>query len=232
MNGDNLTKKVVNMKNQGFSDTDIINSLKQQSYSTQQISDAITQANIKDQIGTPVPQPFPEPPVMNLGQDTYQNMQGYQASNLPPIGPSIEQMPEPPAPPQPKTEPKKQPPLIERTPAPENLRGNVERMEEIAESIIQEKWEDLVRSVGDIHIWKEKVKTDILSVKQEIVRTQQRFENLQKAILGKVEKYDEDVRNIGSEMKALEKVFEKILHPLTTNVKELSKITKELKKKK
>ena len=46
---------------------------------------------------------------------------------------------------------------------------------------------------------------------------------------GKVREYSDDMRSIHTEMKALEKVFEKILEPLTDNIKELSKITEDLK---
>ena len=110
-------------------------------------------------------------------------------------------------------------------------REEIERIEELAESIIREKWDDLLRDMGDVSLWKEGIKTEISSIKQELVRTQERFENLQKAILGKVKDYDKNTRDLGSEMKALQKVFEKILSPLSSNIKELSKITKELKSK-
>lgn len=104
-----------------------------------------------------------------------------------------------------------------------------DRVHEVAEAIINEKWQELLSSVGNIAVWKEKVDTNILSIKQEIVRINERFDNLQNAVLGKVKEYDVDMKNVHTEMKALEKVFEKIIEPLTSNVKELNKITKELK---
>ena len=64
------------------------------------------------------------------------------------------------------------------------------------------------------------------------MRTRNHFANLQKAVLGKVTEYNENILNINTEMKSLEKVFEKILTPLTHNIKELSKITNKLKTKK
>lgn len=103
------------------------------------------------------------------------------------------------------------------------------RIQEIAEAIINEKWQELLSSVGNIAVWKEKVDTNILSVKQEIVRINERFDNLQNAILGKIKEYDGDMKNVTTEMKALEKVFEKIIEPLTSSVKELNRITKEMK---
>ncbi|HLC62695.1 MAG TPA: hypothetical protein VJJ21_00075 [Candidatus Nanoarchaeia archaeon] len=79
-------------------------------------------------------------------------------------------------------------------------------------------------------MWKERTSRDVISIKQELIRTQDRFNQLQKAVLGKVSEYNDNISSVNSEMKALEKVFEKIVEPLTTNIKELQKITDRLKK--
>ena len=50
--------------------------------------------------------------------------------------------------------------------------------------------------------------------------------------MGKVNEYGEGIKDVGAEMQAIEKVLEKIIAPMTRNIKELSKITEELKKKK
>ncbi len=106
------------------------------------------------------------------------------------------------------------------------------RLQQIVEAIVSEKFDDLTGSLGDLTAWKEKVNHDLVSMKQEILRTEERFENLQNAILGKVKDYDAGIRDVYTEMKALEKVFDKIIDPLVTNVKELSRITEDLKKSK
>lgn len=105
-----------------------------------------------------------------------------------------------------------------------------ERIHEIAESIIDERWSEFTKKIGNLAVWQEKTNMSISSIKQELIRTQERFENLQKVVVGKVSEYDEGIRAVHTEMKALEKVFERILEPLVSNVKELSKITEELKK--
>ncbi|MBS3134860.1 hypothetical protein J4406_00600 [Candidatus Woesearchaeota archaeon] len=105
-------------------------------------------------------------------------------------------------------------------------------IQKIAEEIVEEKWDDLMSKVGDVRLWKDKIDTEITSIKQEIMRTQNHFSSLQKAVLGKVSEYNENILDINTEMKALEKVFEKILTPLTNNIKELNKITDKLKTKK
>ena len=106
-----------------------------------------------------------------------------------------------------------------------------EQMQAVVEQIVEEKWKDMMRNVGDMNVFRARVGDDMESVKQELLRTQKRLEDLQVAVLGKVKDYNESVINISNDMKALEQVFSKILTPLTQNVKDLSKITEELKKK-
>ena len=106
------------------------------------------------------------------------------------------------------------------------------QIQELVESVVEEKWEDLMSKVGDVNLWKESVNNDLEAVKQEILRTQERFNNLQNILIGKVQDYNKSVTELNAEMKALEQVMQKIIEPLTSNVKELSKITGELKKKK
>jgi len=106
-----------------------------------------------------------------------------------------------------------------------------ERIHEIAESIVNEKWEEFMSRVGDLAAWQERVNMNISAIKQEIVRIQDRYENLQKAVLGRIGDYDKGITDVHTEMKALEKVFERIVEPLVTNVKELERITTRLKGK-
>ncbi len=107
---------------------------------------------------------------------------------------------------------------------------DTERIHEIAEAIINERWEEFLARVGDLAVWKDRAETNLIAIKQEIIRINQRFENLQNGVLGKVKEYDQDMRDVHTEMKALEKVFEKISEPLVMNIKELGRITQELKR--
>ncbi|HZX12653.1 MAG TPA: hypothetical protein VFE88_04325 [Candidatus Nanoarchaeia archaeon] len=106
---------------------------------------------------------------------------------------------------------------------------DADKIHEIAEAIVNERWEEFLARVGDLAVWKERAETSILSIKQEIIRINQRFENLQNAVVGKIHEYDQDIKSVHTEMKALEKVFEKITEPLVSNIKELGRITQELK---
>ena len=133
--------------------------------------------------------------------------------------------------------------LIDEAPSPQQFSQNIpfnpqqyqpqlssDTIQELVESVVDEKWQNIIEKFGDLGIWKERTNRDLLSLKQELLRTQDRFTQLQKAVLGKVSEYNDNISNINSEMKALEKVFEKIIDPLTTNIKELQRITDRLKK--
>lgn len=105
-----------------------------------------------------------------------------------------------------------------------------EKIEEIAESIIGEKWRRLASEAGDFASWKEKIRIEIVSIKQEVLRVEQRFESLQNAILGRMKEYDRSVDDVSTDVRAVEKLLQEILRPLADNVKELKHITEKLKK--
>ncbi|MBL7147803.1 MAG: hypothetical protein ISS82_03185 [Nanoarchaeota archaeon] len=145
--------------------------------------------------------------------------------------PRGEELEEPPAPNAPEV-PTPSSPMYEFGSQNIALQQEPSQVQEIVESVIEEKWDDLLLRVGDLNLWKEKVNTELTSIKQEIIRTQTHFMNLQKAVLGKVGEYNKNILNVNSEMQALEKVFQKILEPMTKNIRELSRVTEKLKKKK
>ena len=107
---------------------------------------------------------------------------------------------------------------------------DIEKMHEIIESIVSEKWDDYISHMGDLSSWKQKIEINLLGTKQEVVRLNNKLESLQNSVLGKVGEYDKTMKDVHSEMRALGKVFEKILEPLTTNIKELGKISQDMKK--
>ena len=105
-----------------------------------------------------------------------------------------------------------------------------EKIEEIAEAIIEEKWGRVREEVGDLRAWKEKVTTDLMGTKQEILRVQGRLEAVQNAVLGRVKEYDKSIEDVGADIKAIEMLLKNILDPLSTSVKELKAITEKLKR--
>ena len=214
---------VLDMRKQGLENNQIARNL-QSTFQPEQISDAMNQADIKSAMGeNDIPPGLRDAPSPTSSGDV--------DSEMPTFNPSPNETPA-----MPETQMAAQPMTFQSSgpqgfAPPPGDRANYNIIEEIAESIVQEKWDKLISGVGDIKLWKEKVESDITGIKQEILRTQHRLENVQKAVLGKVSAYSESMEGISSDIKALEKVFEKIVNPLTKNIKDLDRITKKLKKK-
>ncbi len=103
------------------------------------------------------------------------------------------------------------------------------KVEEISEAIIDEKWQDLLKDFGKLMEWKGSMEQRMAALEQRFTDLKTAFDNLQSGIVGKVSEYDQSVKDVGSEMKALEQVFKKIIPTMTENVNELSRITKSMK---
>lgn len=111
--------------------------------------------------------------------------------------------------------------------------GNIyERIEEIAESMIDEKWDDLILEVKKIVEWKNKVEEKQMKLVNDVEKLKDDFKMLHEAVLGKLEDYDSRMQAVGTDLKAVGKVFKDVIPTFVENVKELSSIKEELKKKK
>ncbi len=106
------------------------------------------------------------------------------------------------------------------------------RMEEIAEAIIDEKWQELMKSVNKILEWKNLMETRMASLEEKFNSLKGEYDKLHSALLDKITEYDSNIKNVGTEIKAMEQVFQKVMPTLTENVNELSRITKGMKEKK
>jgi hypothetical protein len=105
-------------------------------------------------------------------------------------------------------------------------------IEEVAEGIIDEKWEELMKNVDKIIAWKEEAEAKIAKFEQKISDLKERFEALHSGILSKVTEYDKGIKGVRTDIKAMEEVFKKTLPSFTANVGELGRLTKKLKSKK
>ncbi len=104
-----------------------------------------------------------------------------------------------------------------------------EMIDETIEKLMEEKWENISQNIAKIAAWKEKQESEVKSLKEDIIIIKDNFEKIEKKIMSKVSDYDKNILDVNSEIKALEKVFQKITPTLINNVNELSKITQDLK---
>jgi len=206
------TDIVLNLRSQGLSNNQIIQSLQRAAYMPQQIADAMAQADIKYNVeSTPfmsaqeaaAPAQFAQQPQQAAygGDESYS--QEESQDNRPSTAATMEQ-----------------------------AGFSVEALQQLIEQIIEEKWEDLVKDVSRIAEWKEKVDAKLTTMDQQISDLKASFDKLHGAILEKIGEYDKTITGVGTDIKALENVFKKILPGFMENVGELSRITEDLKKKK
>ena len=123
-----------------------------------------------------------------------------------------------------------QPPAFNQQMQDQNFSGNASTSnEELIEAIIEEKWNDLVKDIEKIAQWKTATESRLARIEQSIKDVNTNFEQLHQGILGKVGEYDKHILDVGTELKAMERVFEKVLPLFTENVAALSHITADFK---
>jgi hypothetical protein len=198
------TGQVSAMKQQGYSNNQIIQTLQRDGYTSTQIFDAISQSELSSgQPGADFSGISPQ--TQQLGQQLppMQSMQSMQS--MQPIQqqmPSMQSMP---------------------------MNSLQSSPEELIEAIIDEKWNDLVKDINRVIEWKQKADAKLLAMDQQLNDMQTQFDKLHQAIIGKVGDYDKHILEVGTQLQAMEKVFGKVLPTFIDNVNELSIITQRVK---
>ena len=211
----------------GMADSEVIRQLTEAGYSPVEISDALNQAKIKMEISR-VPEGL-EPSIMQreaVPKPFVPKPSAFAPSAyVTPSAPSMTSVS-----PTPITVTAEYPTYPYEYPtAPEAPKMETEAMEEIAEEIVNEKWLEIKGKISDVIEWKTYAEKRISSVDDRIKRIEGSMDRLQAALLTKVQEYGRNIKDLGSEMSALEGAFGKILSPFVENMRELSKITGELK---
>ncbi|MCP3684851.1 MAG: hypothetical protein GY861_19480 [bacterium] len=198
---------VLKLRQQGLSNTQIVEAMQRDGYKTHQIFDAMNQADLTP--AGPVGQP--QPP-----------QQPQQMPPVPPLAPV-------PQPQMPQQQQQEQPQYFEQQ---QQMPSSYDAgMEEVAEAIIEEKWKDISKDISKVVDWKNDTEARIVAMEQKFSDLKDQFDKVHAAILGKITEYDESIKEVGSEVKAMEKVFQDVLPRFTENINELSRITKTVKKK-
>lgn len=128
-----------------------------------------------------------------------------------------------------------QPPMFsggsQMSPPPTQMFGDPGETEELIEAIIDEKWNDLLGDINKVIAWKDATESRITRLEQSITDMRAEFDKLHGAVIAKVGDYDQHILDVGAEVKAMEKVFSKVLPVFTDNVAELSRVAEQMRKK-
>jgi hypothetical protein len=215
-----LTDEVMSMQ-KSMSDDEVIRTLAEKGYSPLEISEAFNQAKLKQsgskdlmpsimqqeqsqqEIPAPSPMQAPAPAVQQSAPE--EAAAAYYPYQYP-----------------------TQPQFAQQQP--QQQKANNEMMEELVEEIINEKWQEFKTKVGDIAEWKLYMESKIKGIDDRLKRLELSFDRLQATLLGKVHEYTQNIKDVGVEVQSLENAFSKVLDPLITNIKELSKLTEQMKK--
>jgi len=95
--------------------------------------------------------------------------------------------------------------------------------------VVEEKWKDVQKELAKTNEWRDKVEARNTKIETNVQDLKADLENLHKAIVSKIGEYDRNLLDVGVEIKAMEQVFKKVLPELTTNVQELSRMTRKSK---
>ncbi|HLG23980.1 MAG TPA: hypothetical protein VI564_03575 [Candidatus Nanoarchaeia archaeon] len=198
--GGSPIEQVLMMKQQGYTNNQIVQALQSQGYDNSSIFEAINQAGITGDVSFDQQQPM--------------------ESGMPEFGQAFE--------PQPQQQPNYQtfqPPAQIQTP----VGIDDERVQEIVEQVIEEKWNELAKDIQKVIDWKEKSEDRMSKIEQQILDLKLSMDGLTKSIMGKITQYDQNIVDVGTEIKAMEKVFQKVLPSMTENVNKLERMTKGYK---
>ena len=206
--GGSLSSQVSSLRNSGASDDQIVQNLQDKGYKSDEIYNAMSQADI----GQPAGPQKADNPNMMPPPNMPPPQQPQQQNGPPPPGQSM-------------------PPPMDMPP-PQSQSSSLsasekERIEEVAEAIIDEKWKELMGDINKVVEWKRVVDSRLDKMDQQLSDLKSNFDTLHKGVLGRISEYDKNLSNVGVEIKAMEKVFQKILPTFTENVNKLSRMVKK-----
>ena len=206
-------ERVMQMKNEGYSESQIIDSLKQEGVSPKEIYNALTQSTIKSELSqSPVAEEAGE---MEQREEPYQDPGALQDQQYNPYSQSPQDY-------------NQQYPGYQEYQAPQQ-QTDIETINEIAEQMVEEKTVELKKTISSFKSYNEETRAEFERITKRLERLENNFGELQVAILRKIGEYGENIKNISSEMHETQDSFSKILNPLTDNIRELQKLTGEKK---
>ena len=219
-------EQVMQLKEQGYSEQDIIQYLKDQGINQKEIYDALAQSNIKSELNRE----------SAYAQGIFPAVTNNQISNRDYPADS-QQIARQEYSMQPSMMAKESPQQTQAMPSeyqepsytyaqqdyqnyyPEYQSSDVETITEIAEQLIEEKNEKIKKQISILASFKEETSAEIERINMRLEKIENNFNNLQASIIRKIGEYGEDIKNIGKEMHANQESFSKLLNPVIDNAR-------------
>lgn len=89
-----------------------------------------------------------------------------------------------------------------------------EMVGEIVDQAVSEKLSSLNKSISSLASLKDNFEAQVKEMDSRIKKLEENMEKLQHAIIGKIGEYGKDIKNVHTEMSAMQESFSKMLNPL------------------
>lgn len=212
-------ERVMQMKEQGLSENQIVQSLRQEGIAPREIEESLSQSKIKSALSGEQ-QTMENEQRMNYDQDfSKSNFQGDEQSQIP--------LPDDPAQMQAATQeyyPDYQPQSMYQEYQPQQP-FNIETISEMIEQAIEEKTDSLKKQISSFTRFKEDASIAMEQINARLKKIEDTISELQISIIRKIGEYGNDIHSIAREMQSTQDTFAKIVDPLTDSIRDLRAIT-------
>jgi len=198
---ENDVPDVSSMINNGMSQQDIIDSLRQQGYDSTTIKNALVNA-LKNNTGKQTAQQ----PMQSMQEEPVQRIQNIQ---------------------QPVIQESRQSYESSNTISNQNL----ESIQQILEQIINEKWKSSASDLNSLRSSVNINANSIENIKDNLEKLSQRIDSIQNTMVGKTEEYNKTISDVNVELQAFEKVIDRLIPSISDSIKELRDLIDDLKNK-
>lgn len=112
---------------------------------------------------------------------------------------------------------------------PEAEAGPEKSTEELIESIVNERLEEVSTKLESFDNFRVNAKEDIQEIKDTLADIKEKYISLQEDSSIRLEEYSKELENVGAQIKAMQKVLQKVFPAIAENVHQLTAIVQELK---
>lgn len=208
-----VADRVISMRQQGFDDTTIVQTLQGEGVGMPDIQNALMQADIKMRVGGEAPQGLQMPP-----------------RGMPPQGPQmVPEMGPPPEEMQPGAPEMGPPPAM--GPSPEYPGGAPQAglAPEEVERMIEDKLSETSAKIDALEDERAKLRNEVADLKEIVVDLKGKYVHIQEESAVKLEEYSKELESVGAHIKALERVLQRVFSATAQNVRELSEIVRTMR---
>lgn len=228
-----ILDQITQMKKQGIPSNQIIQNLIQQGISPKEINEALSQSEIKNEITSQDNQMYSDmqPSISSQYSSDNQTSSINQQDNYQQSYPEYHQG---------FSEPQTQNYSNQTT---ENYKydypeyqqpggSDIETINDISSQIVEEKIKNFKKEFSNFINFKKESENKIEEIDKRLTKIEEKFEELQMAIIRKIGDYGEEIKNLSTEMKYTQDSFGKIINPLIEKTKEIkNKEDKNIKQK-